>query len=202
MIPEIDGLELCRQVRQNEIVNHIPIIVVTAKTTEADKIKGLEAGADAYLMKPFNSDELTMRIEKLLEQRQLLSEKYTQTASNDKLNINSRDYVDKIFLNKLNSYVLELIDNNQHIEVNDVASHLCMSYSQLHRKLSALTGYTTLGYIQRIKLRKAQKMLEENMDMSFRSVADKCGFSDYSNFVRAFKNIYGITPKQYVKGVS
>lgn len=80
MMPGMDGLEVCRQVRGNDIINHIPIIVVTAKITEEERIKGLEAGADAYLTKPFNADELHTRVEKLLEGRHLLQEKYAQTA--------------------------------------------------------------------------------------------------------------------------
>lgn len=83
MMPEMDGLEVCRRVRANEIISHIPIIIITAKITETDRVKGLEAGADAYLAKPFNSEELLMRVEKLLEQRRLLRKKYAQIVSLD-----------------------------------------------------------------------------------------------------------------------
>lgn len=76
MMPGIDGLEVCRQIRKDSLVNHIPIIMVTARITEADKIRGLEAGADAYLAKPFNANELCTRVDKLLEQRAMLRDKF------------------------------------------------------------------------------------------------------------------------------
>lgn len=79
----MDGLELCRQVRESELLNHIPVIMVTAKASSEDRLKGLEAGADAYLEKPFRADELKVRVEKLLEQRQLLRQKYSQVIETE-----------------------------------------------------------------------------------------------------------------------
>lgn len=83
MMPGMDGLELCRQVRESELLNHIPVIMVTAKASSEDRLKGLEAGADAYLEKPFRADELKVRVEKLLEQRQLLRQKYSQVIETE-----------------------------------------------------------------------------------------------------------------------
>ncbi len=199
MMPGMDGIEVCRRVRSNDVTNHIPIVILTAKITEADRIKGLEAGADAYLTKPFSCDELRIWIERLLEQRRQLREKYMQTieseAEEDELN-----EADKRFLTKLADHIYILVEGNQNIEVSAIASHMCMSYSQFNRKMTALTGYTPLGYIQRVKIKKAQKMLQTNPELSFREVSEQCGFSDYSNFVRSFKNVCGMTPKQFVKG--
>ena len=83
MMPGMDGFELCREIRSSIVLNHIPIIIITAKSEDVDKVQGLEAGADAYLLKPFNSDELHVRIAKLLEQRRVLREKYSRALRNN-----------------------------------------------------------------------------------------------------------------------
>ncbi|WP_044260764.1 hybrid sensor histidine kinase/response regulator transcription factor, partial [Prevotella conceptionensis] len=199
MMPGVDGLEVCRRIRANEVTSHIPIIVVTAKITETDRVKGLEAGADAYLAKPFNRDELRMRVEKLLEQRRLLREKYAKLEETDKEDEQPQSEADRKFINKVTDTVYMLLNAGGEIDVTAVAEKMGMTYSQFYRKLSALTGCTPMGYILRIKIRKARLLIDKNPSMPFRDVAERCGFSDYSNFVRAFKNLCGITPTQYVR---
>lgn len=202
MMPGTDGLELCRQVRDNDIINHIPIIVVTAKITEEERIKGLEAGADAYLAKPFNADELRTRAEKLLEGRRLLREKYALATTERKEEEEEQDNTqhsnaDLRFLSRITDAVYMQLNRNKEIDVSCIASSVCMSNSQFYRKLVALTGYKPSAYIQRIKIQKAKGLLDRNPQMSFNEVADQCGFDAYPNFVRAFKNVCGITPTQY-----
>lgn len=201
MMPGMDGLEVCRQVRANDIINHIPIIVVTAKITDEERIKGIEAGADAYLTKPFNPDELRTRVEKLLEGRRLLQEKYAQADTERKEDgeqeTTQLSIADLQFLSKVSNAVYMQFSRNKSVDVSLIASNLCMSYRQFHRKLVALTGCTPTAYIQRIKIKKAKTLLNNYPQISFSEVADRCGFSDYSNFVRAFKNIMGITPTEY-----
>lgn len=206
MMPEMDGLELCRQVRKNEIISHIPIIVVTAKISEEERIKGIEAGADAYLAKPFNSDELRTRVEKLLEGRRLLQEKFMQTVIESKENREEEatqpDESDLRFLTKITDTVYLQLNRHKEVNVSLIASNMCMSSSQFYRKLVALTGYTPAAYIQRIKIKKAKILLDGDPNISFSEVADQCGFNNYSNFVRAFKNVCGITPTDYKKDVN
>lgn len=199
MMPGIDGLEVCRRIRANEVTSHIPIIVVTAKITENDRVKGLEAGADAYLSKPFNRDELRMRVEKLLEQRRMLRDKYAKLEENDREEEQPQSDADRRFVNKVTDAVYMLLNGGSEVDVMVVAQKMGMSYSQFYRKLSALTGCTPMGYILRVKIRKARLLIDKNPAMPFRDVAERCGFSDYSNFVRAFKNVCGITPTQYVR---
>ena len=198
-MPGIDGLEVCRRIRANEVTSHIPIIVVTAKITENDRVKGLEAGADAYLSKPFNRDELRMRVEKLLEQRRMLRDKYAKLEENDREEEQPQSDADRRFVNKVTDAVYMLLNGGSEVDVMVVAQKMGMSYSQFYRKLSALTGCTPMGYILRVKIRKARLLIDKNPAMPFRDVAERCGFSDYSNFVRAFKNVCGITPTQYVR---
>lgn len=212
MMPVADGLELCRSVRQDELTCHIPIIAVTARVTEAERIEGLKAGADAYLQKPFNSEELSTRIEKLLEQRAILQEKFAKQLNDETKQNDGKDgktptkhteelmtELDRRFLSKLTDCVYMMLGSRKGVDVEAVASGLCMSYGQMNRKLTALTGYTPAQYIQRIKIRKAQRMLLAHPELDFNSIAEQCGFSDYSNFVRAFRKVAGLTPTQYIR---
>lgn len=201
MIPGIDGLEVCRQVRANEIISHIPIIILTAKNTEEDRIHGIEAGADTYLTKPFSSEELHIRVEKLLEGRQLLREKYAKVVAGnsepDEAEAKGSSKDDLQFLAKVSGAIYMHLNRNREVDVSTIASEMCMSNSQFYRKLIALTGYNPSAYIQRVKIKKAKSLLDENPQMTFSEVADRCGFGTYSNFVRTFKNVLGIIPTEY-----
>ena len=201
MMPGMDGLEVCRQVRGNEIINHIPIIVVTAKITEEERIKGIEAGADAYLSKPFNTEELHTRVEKLLAGRKLLQEKFAKMSvelkKEEEEGVEPPKEADLRFLTKVTSVVYMQLSKNKDADVSVIASYMCMSPRQFHRKINALTGYSPSIYIQRLKIRKACNMLDKDPKISFMEVADLCGFDAYPNFVRAFKNVCGVTPTDY-----
>ena len=201
MMPGMDGLEVCRQVRGNEIINHIPIIVVTAKITEEERIKGIEAGADAYLSKPFNTEELHTRVEKLLAGRKLLQEKFAKMSvelkKEEEEGVEPPKEADLRFLTKVTSVVYMQLSKNKDADVSVIASYMCMSPRQFHRKINALTGYSPSIYIQRLKIRKACNILDKDPKMSFMEVADLCGFDAYPNFVRAFKNVCGVTPTDY-----
>lgn len=201
MMPGMDGLEVCRQVRGNEIINHIPIIVVTAKITEEERIRGIEAGADAYLSKPFNTEELRTRVEKLLAGRKLLQEKFAKMSvelkKEEEEGIEPPKEADLRFLTKVTSVVYMQLSKNKDADVSAIASYMCMSPRQFHRKINALTGYSPSIYIQRLKIRKACNILDKDPKISFMEVADLCGFDAYPNFVRAFKNVCGVTPTDY-----
>lgn len=201
MMPGMDGLEVCRQVRGNEIINHIPIIVVTAKITEEERIKGIEAGADAYLSKPFNTEELRTRVEKLLAGRKLLQEKFAKMSielkKEEEEGVEPPKEADLRFLTKVTSVVYMQLSKNKDADVSVIASYMCMSPRQFHRKINALTGYSPSIYIQRLKIRKACNILDKDPKISFMEVADLCGFDAYPNFVRAFKNVCGVTPTDY-----
>ncbi len=208
LMPGIDGLELCRQVRKNEIVSHIPIIMVTARVTEEERIMGIKAGADAYLPKPFNSDELRTLAQNLLNRRISLQKKFSKQIFDRKEEKEikpvqtARDKADQKFLAKVVEAVYSQIDKQEDIDVSLVASSVCMSYSQFYRKINALTGYTPVSYIQHIKIKRARALIEQDAQISCYEVAEKSGFKDYSNFVRAFKKLCGITPAEYKKSMN
>lgn len=209
MMPKMDGMELMRKIRSDELTSHIPIVVVTARVTEADRLRGLEAGADAYLTKPFSSDELLTRIDKLLEQRTRLQKKLSQMilSNNDKPNTQTPSPASEVrreepFVNRVTDCIYVILNSGKLADVNTVAERLNMSYSQFYRKLTAITGLTPVQYIQRTKVAKAKLMLTKHPEMSFNAVADQCGFTDYSNFVRAFRNVLNITPTQFVRQIT
>ena len=200
MMPELDGLEMCKQIRADELISHVPVIVITAKVTDNDRIKGLEAGADAYLNKPFNEDELQVRVEKLLEQRRLLREKYSQALSEDKedeVKEETLTSTDANFLNKVTDGV-HLLMKQKEVTVTAIASNLCMSTRQFQRKITAITGETPSAYIMQLRIKQAKKLMTSGGDMNITQVAEECGFEDASNFSRTFKKHCGMTPTQFM----
>ena len=208
MMPEMDGLEMCRKIRANEEVNHIPVIMLTAKITEADKLKGLEAGVDAYLPKPFNADELRLRVAKLLEQRQVLRHKYSQAkaagkdikditvVAEDRQAMATMEMADA-FLNKATDYIYAMLERYEVVSVSTLAEKLNMNARQLHRKLTAVADITPNTFIMNLRIRKAMKMIEDNKSIPLKNVAFDCGFSEYSHFTKSFKSIVGVPPSEY-----
>jgi two-component system sensor histidine kinase ChiS len=200
MMPGMNGYELCRSIRSSEILNHIPIIIITARSTEDDRIKGLEAGADAYLYKPFNSDELNVRLKQLLESRRMLREKYSSALQKGKEEEVQLSKNDQAFLNRLIDVVYAKIANSN-TDVESIASAMCMSRSQLNRKIIAITGENTTTYLIQIKLSKAKHLLDSPEDIPIGDIAMQCGFEDGAYFSRIFKQVLNMTPSQYKKRV-
>jgi len=199
MMPEMDGTEMCRLIRENEITNHIPLIMVTARASEEDRIGGIQMGADAYLSKPFNAEELRVRVARLIEQRQLLREKYQRAANatetkdaESQMNVN-----DKQFLAKFTDFIYSATRKGEDIDTEDIARHLCMSSRQLARKIQTLTGENVLSLVIKIRLQRAKQLMEQNKNMPLSEVAQRSGFADAAYFSRTFKQHEGITPTQF-----
>ena len=199
MMPEYDGLEMTRDIRQSELLNHIPVIIVTAKNDEEHKLQGLDSGADAYLIKPFSPDELKMRIRKLVEYRQMLREKYTEVLSDGKEIAKEPDApeAEKKFLVKLNGFISANISlSNLNSEM--LADKMCLSKSQLNRKVKAITGINTATYIKQARLIQAQLFLRDP-EKPIGDIVLMCGFESASYFTKLFKEQFGMTPSQYRK---
>ncbi len=196
MMPgEIDGLELCRRIRSSSLLNHVPIIIITAKTTEEDRIKGLRAGADVYLMKPFNSEELLVRVDKMLKHYGMLRQKFLQADGQPTAELSAED---RQFMNKLIDNVYLLMAQG-HTDVEALASRMALSRSQLNRRVLALTGQNTSAYMMRLRLARAKRLLMANVQAPVGEVAVKCGFDDVAYFSRIFRQTFGMTPSQYRK---
>lgn len=191
-----DGLQLCRNIRQSELLCHIPIIIVTAKTTEQDRIKGLEAGADAYLVKPFNSEELLLRVRKLLERQQQLRERFAQLPPDATQREEQLSREDLRFLSRLADNVYKLMAQGK-TDVETLAGEMCMTRSQLNRKVLAVTGQNVSAYMMRLRLARAKRLLKAEPGLSIGDVATKCGFDDLGYFSRIFRQNFNMTPSQY-----
>ncbi len=201
MMPKFDGYELCKQVRSSSLLSHIPFIMITAKVTEEERIKGLDAGADAYLAKPFNANVLLVRVDKLISQRQQLRELYSKSILSKGTSTieNPLSKSDQAFLDQISTLVRTQMTQGQS-NVENIASQLCLSSKQLRRKIYALTGETTVAYIMQIRLAEAHKMLMTDPAMPVSEVAIRCGFEDGGYFTKAFKQQYGMTPTQMRQG--
>jgi len=185
MMPKLDGYAFSKKIREDERTSHIPIIMLTAKAGDQDRITGLQTGVDDYLIKPFNAKELRVRIENLIEMRKRLREKFS-TATVIKPNDIAETSVDQAFLKR----VLDTIET--------LAAAANMSASQLHRKLHALIGQSPGKLIRSMRLKRAADLLQQGAA----NVAEICyqvGFSDQANFTRSFKKQFGVAPSQYKK---
>lgn len=196
MMPGMDGFELCGKVRASELLNHIPVIMVTAKATHEDRIHGLNAGADAYIEKPFHADELNMRVEKLMEQRRLLRKKFSSGIEAEMLpDTFDVEEISDVFLVKLRNAVLDTIEKGK-IDYDALAYGMCVSRAQLNRKVKAMTGLTTTEFILQVRMSLAKQLLDTS-DMPVWNVADRCGIDNDSYFCTLFKKVTGLTPLQY-----
>ena len=197
MMPEMNGYDLCRRVRKSDVISHIPIIILSAKCTEEDRIKGYEVGADAYLIKPFNADELNARVAVLLEQRRQLRCRYTQTIYADPERNTGMASTDIDFMTKINDFICLHISNRS-FTIEMLAEKMCMSVSQLNRKMKNITGMSPANYIMHMRLEKGRRQLSLS-EKSIGDIAYECGFTDASHFGRIFKQTYNMTPSQYRK---
>lgn len=200
MMPRMDGYELCQAVKQSEVLNHIPVIMVTAKTSQEDKLRGLQLGVDAYIYKPFDAEELAVSVGNLLEKSRMLRERYMQAAAEHQPNAEAAlPPQDRAFIDRVNTIVDKEM-NEGNVTVDTVAVALCMSSAQFRRKLTAVSGTTPAVYIRTRQMQMAQRILDSNADLPINEVAMKCGFYDVSHFTRTFKQVMGVTPTQYKKG--
>jgi signal transduction histidine kinase/DNA-binding response OmpR family regulator len=194
MMPRMDGFELCSKIKTDERTSHIPVILMTARATQEDKIEGLETGADDYITKPFDKKELNVRVSNLTKQRRLLRKRFSQGDILNPSDI-SVTSTDQKFLNR----AMELI--NRHItdpefSTEHFASDIGMSRSQLHRKLKALTDHSASEFIRIIRLQRAATLLIRN-ETTVSEIAFEVGFNNLSYFTRSFRKQFGKTPTDY-----
>jgi signal transduction histidine kinase/DNA-binding response OmpR family regulator len=195
MMPQMDGLEFCRRLKGNIHSSHIPVIMLTAKAGQANKLQGLETGADDYLSKPFDTKELLVRATNLIGQRRRLREKYsTQKLPLDPAEI-AVTSVDQKFIKEMLG-LLELHYAEPDFGVPQLQKALAMSRAQFHRKVKALTNETPGTLLRHFRLKRAAQLLAQNAD-SVTQIAYSVGFNNLSYFTKCFKELYGITPSEY-----
>lgn len=196
MMPEMDGIELCKKIKTNEKTCHIPVIILTAKTTIEHRIEGLEVGADSYIPKPFNIDHLKIRINKLIELRQTIKNKYEGKLEirKDEIKIKSGD---EKLLEKFEGILKEQMDNPD-LSIETISQQIGISRSQLQRKLKQLTNQNPSDYMKSMRLRYAAALLV-NKDLSISEVTYACGFASLSHFSNSFREFYGMSPTRYIE---
>ena len=191
MMPGKDGFEVCETLKSDERTNHIPIIILTAKASFEDKLKGLSHGADAYLSKPFIKEELFIRLDKLVASRKKLISKIQNEGSS--ILLKKRTKNPKLqFLQKIVKLIHEDISNSN-FDSEELAKKLLVSESQVYRKIKAITGKSTAVYMRSIRLQYAKDLLISS-DKTVSEVAYETGFNDPSWFSRAFKKEFGYSP--------
>ena len=196
MMPEMDGNTLAATLKTNPQTNHIPIVLLTAKNRDEDKLEGLGTGVDAYIVKPFNMDILRRTIVNLISSRRMLRLKY---GRNDELESKVQKVEMKSPDEKLLERIMKVINeniSNSDLSVDTIASTVGISRVHLHRKMKELTGQTPHDFIRNIRLKQAAHLLSTG-DMNVTEVMYACGFSNSASFSTIFKRFYGMTPRDY-----
>lgn len=194
MMPEMDGIELCEALIKNNLTKHIPIILLTAKNSTQTKITGLKAGAIEYINKPFNSNELLLKIKNIISRNEYVISKYRKELIN-RPEIKIEQSQDEIFLENLNNFVNERL-SDPNFKVDELAAKLNMSHSSLYRKCSSLTGLSLIDYIRQLRLKKAAILLAK-YGYNISEVAYMVGFNNPKYFTKSFKNQFKTSPKQF-----
>ncbi|MBE2206614.1 MAG: tetratricopeptide repeat protein [Saprospiraceae bacterium] len=192
MMPEMSGMELCSRLKTDEKTSHIPVIMLTARAEQTDKVEGLQTGADDYLPKPFDALELTVRVANLIEQRRRLQAHYRQALSPFAPAAVEVPGMDAVFLSRVRE-VVEANLEDENFSVVELGAQIGMSRSQLHRKLSALTGFSPNEVIRNMRLERAKQLLEKKA-ATVSEAAYGCGFSSPGYFSKCFKDYFGVLP--------
>ena len=194
MMPKMDGIEFLQQVKADEKTSHIPVILLTAKADLPSKLEGLETGADDYLTKPFNANELVTRCNNLINQRKLLRKRFSKTLMLEPKEI-AITSADEIFLEKVMKTINKHLDNAE-FSVETFQREVGMSRMQLHRKLKALTDHSATEFVRVQRLKRASQLLKDS-DTTISEVCYRVGFNSLSYFTKCFKEQFGVTPSEH-----
>ncbi|MFV8369222.1 hybrid sensor histidine kinase/response regulator transcription factor [Flavobacterium sp. LB2R40] len=195
MMPLMDGVELCKKVKTDSKTWHIPFIMLTAKDSVMHRIEGLESGANSYIPKPFYPDHLLIRIQKLLEEKELLLKYFTQDTPVENLSALPINNEEKDFVKSVIELIRKNIDN-ENLQSLFIEKELGISNSQLYRKIKQIFGFTPSDLIRTVRLKHAGELLRKNV-LTVSEVCYQSGFNNRSYFYREFKKMYTTTPKNY-----
>jgi signal transduction histidine kinase/DNA-binding response OmpR family regulator len=194
MMPKMNGYDLCKQIKTNSSTNHIPVILLTAKASHENKLEGLETGADDYLTKPFDENELKIRIKNLIKIRERLQKKYQKESvlGPKEVEITS---VQQKFLEKMKEVIEKNIDNHS-FSVDDLGVAVGMSRSQIHRKLKAITDQSATTFIRNYRLFRSLILLKKDAG-NITEIAYQVGFSSQTYFSKCFQELFNVSPSDY-----
>ncbi|MBX2963354.1 MAG: response regulator [Cyclobacteriaceae bacterium] len=198
MMPIMDGITLCRKLKHDKRTSHIPLILLTARTSLIYKLEGLETGADEYLTKPFNPRVLELKVRNLLQLRSRMHEAFKNSLilniEPKKVTLNSAD---ELFVQQIMESI-ELNMANAEFTIEHLCRDIAMSRMQLYRKLKALTGFSANEFIRCMRLKRAAQLLEQQQ-LTVAEVTYEVGFTDLPYFRECFKKMFGVTPSEYVQ---
>ena len=195
MMPEMDGFELCRKIKTDIETCHIPVILLTARSLEEDRIEGYKTGADEYLPKPFNIHVLKARLKNLLESRQRLKEKFMSIGGVLPASEITTNTLDEAFLDKVTKAILENISDPD-FSLETLLEKVGISRSHFFRKINSLTGQNPSNFIRTVRLKYAAGLLLKQQH-SIKEVSYLAGFNSSAYFSKTFRELFGKTPQQY-----
>ncbi len=194
MMPRMNGTDMCRRIKENIETSHIPVILLTAWSTDEGRAEGYKAGADAYIAKPFDMEVLLARISNLLEKQEKRQQDFSHSISLDPKTVTDSS-PDEAFLNDVIGLIEKNIDNSEYT-IDSLAGDVVMSRMSFYRKMKSLTGQTPADFIRTVRLKTAAKLLKEgNCNVS--EACYRTGFASPQNFSKHFKEMFGVLPSQY-----
>jgi signal transduction histidine kinase/DNA-binding response OmpR family regulator len=193
MMPEMSGYELCSRLKQDERTSHIPVILLTALADTTDRIEGLQTGADDYLVKPFDANELLVRVHNLIDSRKKLRRRFGQltTLKPGEVKVES---LEDVFLKKTMDAVQTHM-NDESFGAEEFARAMFMSRTQLHRKLKAITNLSATEFVRRFRMQRAKELIEKHSG-TMAEIAESVGFANHSYFAHCFKEQFGVLPSE------
>ena len=198
MMPEMDGFTLLRMIKTNMNINHVPVVMLTSKADVANRLEGLEKGADAFLAKPFDMDELHMVINNLISKNQRLKGKFSGIQQQkDKVEEKQVKGNDELLMERVMKVVNSHLDDSD-FSVDVLTKEVGISRAQLHRKMKEITGLPVSEFIRNIRLEQAVRLLEEQK-INVTQVAYSVGFSNLAHFSTVFRKQFGVSPTEYLE---
>jgi signal transduction histidine kinase/DNA-binding response OmpR family regulator len=199
-LPVMDGKELIRRLREDDALSHIPVIAMTSSDSEQERLSCLQAGADAVLVKPFNSAELLLLAQRLISRHDIIRERFAKPAasSGNEIATTQMSKEDKVFINRLVD-VIHVQMAKGDIDMDRIAAAMSVSRKMLRQRVMDITGLTPVTFALQVRLKRASRMLLSNEEIPLSTIASKCGFQTPSHFSKSFKQLYGISPIQYRK---
>lgn len=201
-MPVMDGYEFCRRLRQTAEIKHVPVIMLSARNQVADRVKGIQAGADAYLVKPFVSDELLAWVNRLLYSRKAMQSASSSVEALPMAGpVYGEDQVtgeedNKRFLEQFAAAVDRDMAAGTKLNIDRIALAVKMGESQLRRRIQELTGKSLAAYVTQLRMEKAMALLQGDKNLLIGEIAERCGYADVAYFSRVFRQHYDMTPTQ------
>ena len=195
MMPVMTGTEMCKKIKNNLNLCHIPVVLLTALDSVEQSIEGLCRGADDYISKPFNARILLVRCNNLIRNRQLVQSRFAKDAVAE-VDLLATNPIDKNFLERITKIVEQHLDNDE-LDISMLCRELGVGRTLLHAKFKALTGMTPNEFMLNYKLKKAAQILKNEAHLQISEVSDRLGFGSPRYFTRCFKQQFNVTPAEY-----